>query len=101
MIGKRKVQPDVIDLSNESLARVLESLEYRKAVRYDMAFESCPIKQLKNKSLLLFLILNHPNTRLTLNGYSYKFGSTIERSNPDKIKPDKKSKWQILKEELR
>ncbi len=94
---RRKQQSDVIDLSNESLQRVLESLKYRKGVRYDVTFESCPIKQLKNKSLLLFEILIGFNARITLNGYSYKFGSTIERTNPDKIKPNKKSKWQILK----
>ncbi len=94
----RKKQSNVMDLSNESLAQVLESLEYRKAVRYNVAFESCPVKQLKNKSWLLFEVLVGFNARLTLNGYSYKFkSSTIERTNPDKIKPNKKSKWQILK----
>ena len=99
MIGRKsKVRLDVIDLSNESLQRILESLEYRKAVRYNVAFESCSNKQLKNKSLVLFEVLVGFGARLTLNGYSYKFDSTtIERTNPDKIKPNKKSKWQILK----
>jgi len=94
MLGIKKQQSDVIDLSNNSLDKVLNSLEYRKHVRYgNRAFESCDIKQLKNKSLLLFLILGIPNTQLTLNGYNYKFGSTIERTHPNKIKPDKKKKW--------
>jgi len=93
MIGiKQKV--NVMDLSNESLQRVLESLDYRKGVRYDRVLEHCPTKQLKNKSIILFEVLVGFNARITLNGYSYKFGSTtIERTNPDKIKPDKKRKW--------
>lgn len=91
-----KKQPDVIDLSNESLRKVLESLEYRKAVRYGgMAFEYCQFDQLERKSMLLTAILKGDIfSGLIIGGYTYRFESkTIERTHPDKIKPDKKRKW--------
>lgn len=90
---KRKQQTDVIDLSTESLQRVLESLKYRKGVRFDVAFEHCPFQQLKNKSLLLYEILLGFRVRLTLNGYSYRFDKHDVERTSDKIKPDKKRKW--------
>jgi len=95
MIGrKNKVQPDVIDLSNESLTRVLESLKYRKGVRFDVAFEHCPFKQLQNKSLFLsHMLKNHFKSFLILGGYTYRFDRhDIERTHPN-IKPDKQRKW--------
>jgi len=93
MIG-RKQESDVIDLSNKSLARVLESLKYRKGVRYHTAFEHCPFKQLENQSLFLSHMLRHYfKSFLILSGYTYRFDRhDIERTHPN-IKPDKKRKW--------
>jgi len=95
MLGIKKQQSDVIDLSNRSLQQVLESLEYKKHVRYgDEAFESCDFKQLKSKSLLLYEILVGFRARIILNDFSYRFDKhSIERTHPDKIKPNKKRKW--------
>ena len=94
---RQKNKPEVIDLSNESLTKVLEGLQYTKGVRSDQVFESVDTKQLKNKSLLLYLILVVGDSRLTLNGFSYSFGRrSIERANP-KMSFPKQSRWSILK----
>ena len=97
MIGRKsKVQPDILGIDNDSLAKVLESFEYTKGLRSNSVFESVDIKNLKDKSLLLYEILVGFSARLTLNGYSYKFGSTIERTHPD-MKVPEQSRWTILK----
>ena len=96
MIGRKKQQPNVIDLSNESVAKILDSLHYTKGVRQGVAFQSAELGEVGFKSRLLQLLLI--NKRLSFGDYYYKFDSkTIERTNPDKIKPDKPKKWTILK----
>ncbi len=97
MIGRKsKVQPDILGIDNDSLAKVLESLEYTKGVRSNSVFESVDIKELKDKSLLLYEILVGFSAHLTLNGFRYSFGSAIERTHPD-MKSPKQSRWTILK----
>lgn len=95
MIGKRKQKPDVIDLSNESVAKILDSLHYTKGVRQGVAFESAELGEVGFKSRLLQLLLI--NKRLSFGKYFYKIDNTrIERTHPD-LKPPEKSRWTILK----
>jgi len=95
MIGRKKQQPDVIDLSNGSVAKILDSLHYTKGVRQGVAFESAELGEIGFKSRLLQLLLI--NKRLSFGDYYYKIDSNrIERTYPD-LKPPKKSRWTILK----
>jgi len=98
MIGRKsKVQSDILGIDNNSLIKVLESFKWTKAVRSDQAFESTDIKNLKDRSLIMYEVLVGFSAHLTLNGFSYSFrGSIIERTHPD-MKPPKQSRWTILK----
>jgi len=95
MIGRKKQKPDVIDLSNESIGKMLDNLHYTKGVRQGVAFEAAELGEIGFKSRLLQLLLI--NKRLSFGDYYYKIDSKrIERTHPD-MKPPKQSRWTILK----
>jgi len=95
MIGRKKQQSNVIDLSNESVGKMLDSLHYTKGVRQGVAFESAELGEIGFKSRLLQLLLR--NKRLSFGNYYYKIDSDrIERTHPD-MKPPKQSRWSIIK----
>ena len=103
MIGRKKQQsnPKMEDvLSNTELARVLNSLTYKVAQRYDYAFEFAQMSELKNKSMFVARLLKGLSgfeSSYHLGEYDYLVNSTRIERRSEKIKLPEKSRWSILK----
>jgi len=99
MFNKNEI-PHMEDvLSNTELARVLNSLTYKKQQRQDYAFEIAEMSELRNKSIFVARILKGLSgfeSTYQLGEYNYKINTThIERRSPNiKLKP--RSRWSIL-----
>ena len=100
MFKKSEPIPKMEDvLSNSELARVLNSLTYKKQQRQDYAFEIAQMSELKSKSIFVARLLKGLSgfeSSYHLGEYDYKIDTShIERRSP-KIKLPKKSRWTIL-----
>jgi len=86
-------------LSNTELARVLNSLTYKKQQRQGYAFEIAQLSELKSKSIFVARLLRGLSgfeSTYHLGEYDYKINSSGIERRSEKIKLKPRSRWSIL-----